>query len=162
MRSKSFALFLSLLFFLLVGCSKESGSPEITPQIELVQSSSLKSIESEGKEVPEEVEFPMVQEIYIYDPKGRRDPFVPLIIAEGERLPGEERKISVENLSLVGVIWGDGQRIAILSDQAGNGYVFKEGESIPGGRVISISDRSVVFELSQFGIVTKYEIAMEE
>ena len=48
------------------------------------------------------------------------------------------------------------------SDQAGNGYVFKAGDTFPGGKVVSVGENSIVFELSQFGIVTKYEIVMEE
>jgi len=59
-------------------------------------------------------------------------------------------------------MWGDGLRVAVLSDQAGNGYVFKPGDSLPGGKVVEVGEKSIVFELSQFGIVTKYEIVMEE
>ena len=85
-----------------------------------------------------------------------------MLVGEGEELPEGGRKISVENLTLVGILWGDLQRIAVLSDQAGNGYVFKAGDTFPGGKVVSVGENSIVFELSQFGIVTKYEIVMEE
>ena len=118
------------------------------------------SIAEQAESDPVEgVDFPVVQEIYVYEQEGRRDPFSPLL-KEGE--DSQEGQISVENLSLVGVIWGDTRRVAVLSDQAGNGYVFKVGDALPSGRVVSISDKSIVFELSQFGIVTKYEIVMEE
>ncbi len=162
MWSKSLLLFLSLSLLLLISCSKESSNTETAARIELVQALQLVTAESEEAELEEEMEFPIVQELYVYDPRDRRDPFLPLLVADGEKLPGGERKISVENLSLVGVIWGDTQRVAVLSDQAGNGYVFKAGDSLPGGKVVSVSERSIVFELSQFGIVTKYEIVMEE
>jgi len=153
-------LCVSLAFLLLIGCSKEGNDAEMTPQIELVQSQPAELMEEE--EEIEETEFPVVQEVYVYDAANRRDPFVPLLVPEGERRPGEEMKVSVENLSLVGVLWDDASKIAILMDQAGNGYVFKEGDSLPGGKVVSVTETSIVFELSQFGIVTKYEISMEE
>lgn len=162
MRSKFLSLFLFLFLPILIGCSKQSDNSETTPQLELVQTSLPEAIEYAEAEIDEETEFPIAQEIYVYEPRGRRDPFLPLLVAEGDRQPGEERKISVENLSLVGIMWGYARRIAILSDQAGNGYVFKEGDSLPGGKVVSVGDRSIIFQLSQFGIVTKYEIVMEE
>lgn len=162
MWNKFLPFFLALSLLVLIRCSKESSNTEGAPQIEVVQTSEVTAAESEEVELEEETEFPIVQEVYVYDPRGRRDPFLPLLVAEGEQAPGEERKISVENLSLVGVMWGDALKVAILSDQAGNGYVFKAGDSLPGGKVVRVGEKSIVFELSQFGIVTNYEIVMEE
>nr|KXH70499.1 MAG: hypothetical protein AM324_09995 [Candidatus Thorarchaeota archaeon SMTZ1-83] len=160
MWNKLLPVFLSLSLLVFVNCSKESNDAE-TSQTELAQTSEA-TTESVEDELEEEMEFPIVQEVYVYDARGRRDPFLPLLVPEGEQAPGEERKIRVENLSLVGVMWGDGLRVAVLSDQAGNGYVFKPGDSLPGGKVVEVGEKSIVFELSQFGIVTKYEIVMEE
>ncbi len=155
--------FLFLFLLLLTACSKESSNQTAAAfQFELVQASEVVAVESGEGESEEEIDFPIVREIYVYDPGDRRDPFLPLLVPDGEETADGERKISVENLTLVGVIWGDGGRVAVLSDQAGYGYVFKEGDSLPRGRVVSISENSVVFELSQFGIVTKYEIVMQE
>lgn len=167
MWNRFLPLFLSLFLLLSLNCSEEASTTGEAPSIELVQASGVVALESKEEEKKEEelaedMEFPIVQEVYVYDAGDRRDPFLPLLVGEGEELPEGGRKINVENLTLVGILWGDLQKIAVLSDQAGNGYVFKAGDTLPGGKVVSVGENSIVFELSQFGIVTKYEIVMEE
>jgi len=108
-----------------------------------------------------EVDLPFAIETYSYRIKGRRDPFISLVKKEEEGI-SEKRKVNVENLMLLGVMWGPSGKVAILNDQAGLGHVLRVNDRVAGGKVVSITRNSIVFELRQFGIVTKYEIKIGE
>ena len=57
--------------------------------------------------------FPVEQ--WQYNLKGRRDPFVPLIGTELSRT-GKASHLSVENISLIGILWGDRGYYALVKD----------------------------------------------
>lgn len=108
-----------------------------------------------------EVKLPFAIETYSYEIKGRRDPFIPLVKEEEEGI-SVERKLNVENLTLLGVLWGPSGKVAVLKDQTGLGHVLRVNDRVAGGKVVSITQNSIVFELKQYGIVTKYEIKKGE
>ena len=66
--------------------------------------------------------FPI--ESWNYESKGRRDPFVPLLgieLAGGGKLS----HLSVENLTLIGILWGDRGYFGLVKDGLNNGYILK-------------------------------------
>ncbi len=80
-----------------------------------------------------------------YDPKGRRDPLVPLLSADGERIhpPGEEgMEISVEPrnpVTLQGIVFDlSGESYAVV-----NGQIVREQEEISGVKVLKIEPTRV-------------------
>ena len=96
-----------------------------------------------------------------YETKGRRDPFVPLIGMEfGEG--GKASHLSVENLTLIGIMWGDKGYFGLVKDGLGNGYILKKNDNVAGGKVVEINSRGITFEIMHAGVVTKYELRLQE
>ncbi|MBI3312505.1 MAG: hypothetical protein HYZ88_03155 [Candidatus Omnitrophica bacterium] len=80
----------------------------------------------------------------VYNAKGKRDPFVPLLTAEGQRIhpPGldEETTVGVSGLILQGIVFDpQGDSTAVI-----NGKIVREQEEIIGMRVIRIQPSAVV------------------
>lgn len=89
---------------------------------------------------------------YTYDPKGRRDPFMPLIIKEQQQkskanLPPLER-YDISEFKLSGIVWGGFGYNAILEGPDGKGYFIRQGSIIGPNRgvVKSITKTGVVVE----------------
>ena len=103
--------------------------------------------------------FPV--EKWEYKQAGRRDPFVPLL---GLSLSGGGKSghLSVENLTLVGVLWGDRGYYALVKDGQNKGYILKKGDKVASGRVTEISRRAIHFEIVHAGVKTKYELPLQE
>jgi hypothetical protein len=108
---------------------------------------------------PADTLFPV--EKWQYNVKGRRDPFVPLIgtdLSPG----GKASHLSVENLTLIGILWGERGYYALVKDGVNQGYILKRGDRVVGGKVSEIVRDGVIFELTQAGVVTKYELKLQE
>lgn len=103
--------------------------------------------------------FPV--EKWQYNIKGRRDPFVPLVGTDLSR-GGKASHLSVENLTLIGVLWGDRGYYALVKDGVNQGYILKKGDIVVGGRVADINREGVTFDMTQAGVVTKYELRLQE
>jgi Tfp pilus assembly protein PilP len=89
-----------------------------------------------------------------YDPRGKIDPFRPLIRKE---LPVQKKsptamsplqRYNIEQLKLIGIMTGDKKRVAIVSDPRGKSYVISQGTMIGqnNGRVAGILNDQVIVE----------------
>lgn len=94
-------------------------------------------------------------EYFHYASEGRRDPFETLF---------RGRELNVENVSLVGVIWGPKGRFALLKEPGakGGGYVVGVGDRIADGRVIDITSKSASFLITKFGVTSRVTLYLEE
>jgi hypothetical protein len=86
----------------------------------------------------------LAQEESLYDPAGKRDPFIPLVTPDGrfQRLEAEEESKKKETeLKLNGIIYDKyGISYAIVNDN-----VVKTGDSIQDYRVLKIEEKKVTF-----------------
>lgn len=88
----------------------------------------------------------------MYDPAGKRDPFVPFIKVMVKELRGDFsmlpplQRYDLGELKFVGVIWGDGLRKALVEDAEGKGYTVGVGMKIGsgGGVVTRITEEEIV------------------
>ncbi|MBD3333930.1 MAG: hypothetical protein GF355_00255 [Candidatus Eisenbacteria bacterium] len=94
--------------------------------------------------------FPGLQP-YIYESFGRRDPFSPLL-AVGEDDGSASSLPDPRRLSLMGVLWGDDDRFALLEDPNGRSFVLREGDPVWHGHVTHIEPRRVVIRYNHFGM----------
>jgi len=79
-----------------------------------------------------------------------RDPFVPQ--TPTKEVPfGSEIYPNVEAISLVGIIQDGATRKALLEDTQGFGYLLGVGDSVENGYVKSVGERSVTFQVEEFG-----------
>lgn len=92
--------------------------------------------------------FGAVAATYSYDKKGKRDPFQPYRAANRlhEDVQGPLMAYELEQLSVVAVVWDNGNPRALVADPRGETHVVKEGTPIGknDGRVIHIGDNIVL------------------
>lgn len=86
-----------------------------------------------------------------YDPKGKRDPFRSFVFEQLKRefdtaARGPLEQFDVSQLTLLGVIWNEGNSRALIEDPSGMTYIVAEGAKIGKneGHVIQIGDNLVV------------------
>ncbi len=84
--------------------------------------------------------FCSAQEQFVYDSKGKRDPFIPLVTPDG-RLLNLDTEQAKGALNLEGIIYDEkGVSYAIV-----NGAVVKIGDTVDGNQVLRIEDKKVIF-----------------
>ena len=80
------------------------------------------------------------QNVFKYDPKNKRDPFIPLVDKEGNLLPEFRPVTATVELNLEGIVWSDkGESYAIIS-----GVVLRVGEMIGDYTVKKIEHSKVI------------------
>lgn len=91
---------------------------------------------------------------FIYDSKGKRDPFVPLIIREFRSYANLENIETVEDLMLEGVLWDpEGGSIAVL-----NGVILKEGDLVNNVHILKIAPTKVFLKIDNH----EYEVNLQK
>ncbi|GAB4244487.1 MAG: hypothetical protein OHK0028_22760 [Deltaproteobacteria bacterium] len=89
----------------------------------------------------------------LYDPRGKRDPFLPFVKAETRARTAREaaalpplQRYDVGELKFVGVIWTKKGARGLVEDAEGKGYSVTVGTRIgrSGGVVTRITDREIV------------------
>ena len=102
--------------------------------------------------------FPI--ERWNYEAGGRRDPFVPLVgyaLSEG----GKASHLTVENMNLIGILWGDKGYYALIKDGQNNGYILRKGDKVASGEVVEVNNQAIVFDIMHAGVVTKFELRLQ-
>jgi hypothetical protein len=94
--------------------------------------------------------FGMVDQDYVYDPTGKRDPFRNFRWERPDRLREREvtgplEQFDLSQLSLVAVVWKTGNARALIQDPSGSSYIVAEGARIGKneGFVTAIDDNLV-------------------
>jgi hypothetical protein len=97
----------------------------------------------------------LAQEQFVYDPQGRRDPFIPLVTPDGRLLNLDTQQVK-DSLNLEGVIYDEqGVSYAIV-----NGMVVKIGDMVDDYQVLKIERNKIIFikEGNPFSIELKEEV----
>jgi type IV pilus assembly protein PilP len=94
--------------------------------------------------------FASLQQSYVYDPTGKRDPFRDFKWERPDRLRDHEvsgplERFDLSQLSLVAVVWKTGNARALIQDPSGESYIVAEGARLGKneGTVITIEDSVV-------------------
>lgn len=77
-----------------------------------------------------------------YEAQQRRDPFVPIVVAEGPK------GLTVATVKLSGVIEGRVGHMALIEAPDGIGYIVKVDDTLGDGRVTDIGRDSVTFTVA--------------
>ena len=95
------------------------------------------------------------QEEFLYDAKGKRDPFIPLVTPDG-RLLKLEHEGGVAGLSLEGIIYDkNGTSCAIV-----NSEIIRIGDKVGEYQVLKIEEKKVIF--IKEGQIVEVELKKEE
>jgi len=146
-KSISAISFATLLVLGSAGCSKEEApAPAVrTP----APKAEAKAVEPTAP-APEAAKEPPV--VTLYNPVGKRDPFVPFIKVVAKAVRGDLsslpplQRYDLGELKFVGVIWGAGLKKALVEDAEGKGYTVGVGTKIgsSGGVVTRITEDEIV------------------
>lgn len=91
---------------------------------------------------------------FIYDSKGKRDPFVPFFAEEVKTYESLENIQSAEDLILEGIIWDPKEgSIAVI-----NGVILKEGDTVSNIYISNISPTEVTLTVNNI----EHKLTLEE
>jgi len=140
----------------LAACGSEPAAPPATPPA-AVAPAKVAAAQPVAIVAPE-AEPAAAQAAFAYNAEDLRDPFQPFLKLE-EKKPQVRpqvfvpktplQRFAVEELRLVGIIWGDGGRSrALIEDPEGKGYVVGTGILVGdrGGRIVRIQREEAVVE----------------
>jgi hypothetical protein len=86
-----------------------------------------------------------------YSAVSPRDPFRALLVdGSGDPEPKTDLLI-VDGANLTGVVWAEGQSLATVKDKKSRSFFLRNGDPVYKGRVASITQTSITFEISGFG-----------
>jgi type IV pilus assembly protein PilP len=108
--------------------------------------------------------------VFSYNPKGRRDPFMPLIVREEKKAQKADRppleRYNITEFKLTGIVWGGFGYNAMFEGPDGKGYFVRAGTIIGqnGGVIKKITKDSIVIEekfKTSAGVMQRKEIIVE-
>ncbi len=86
-----------------------------------------------------------------YASLGRRDPFASMV--GGEFVDdGPEGLVNIEQVTLVGVMWGETDRFALVEDAGGYSYILRVGDRVRHGSVVELGEDRLVARVHFFGL----------
>ncbi len=143
---KLFAILISIIFVFPIfsGCKKEL--PAKKAKTEAV-AQKVEPAPQQPAQQPAEVE-----EIYVYDPKGRVDPFIPLIETpkkERKAISGTLESYDIADFKLIAIAEKGKQRYGLLLSPDNKSYTVREGTvlGLHKGTVKEImNDKLIIFE----------------
>jgi type IV pilus assembly protein PilP len=145
MRRITCCLIMFCLLLSFIGCKKEQ-SPIKKPMAGQVQPPTVTQEIKKNATVKE-----AEQEIYTYDPRGRRDPFLSLVMMlkqKPERKKGTTpfESYSIDEISLLAIAWDDQKYYALISLPDKKSYTITEGMKLGlyEGKVQKITKDMVV------------------
>ena len=94
-----------------------------------------------------------------YDPGDMKDPFAPLIGSSAVKLA--QGLPSLENMKLVGILQDIEMNRALLEDADGNGYMMKPNDKIRGGYLVSVTDNTAIFQVTEYGWTRTVALELE-
>ena len=88
---------------------------------------------------------------FYYSSLGKRDPFASLL--SGSFLDdGPDGIVDIDQVKLVGVMWGETDRFALVEDAAGYSYILREGDRVKYGSVTRLEDDRMIARITFFGM----------
>jgi hypothetical protein len=103
----------------------------------------------------------LTPEPYYYESLGRRDIFVSLISEEYEKENPNPRPVSGE-LHVVGILWAEKDRFALLETEDGRSLILREGGSLGDGEVVQILPDRVVIHVTEYGSSRTKSLPLEQ
>lgn len=97
---------------------------------------------------------------FFYQSYGKDDPFKVLVDGDFEQITAAD-VVDMNSAQLVGVMWGQEDRFALVEDGEGFGYILRVGDRVRNGRVVSIRKNSLTARVTLYGITNKVVLKLE-
>mgnify|MGYP001814805197 FL=1 len=98
---------------------------------------------------------------FFYQSYGKADPFAVLVAGDFEKDSANEL-VDMNSAHLVGVMWGQDDKFALVEDGEGFGYILRVGDRVRNGRVVSIRKDSLTARVTLYGITNKVVLKLEK
>ena len=98
---------------------------------------------------------------FFYQSFGKDDPFGALVSGDFEQT-GAADVVDMNSAHLVGVVWGQDDKFALVEDGEGFGYILRVGDRVRNGRVVSIRKNSLTARVTLYGITSKVVLKLEK
>ncbi len=98
---------------------------------------------------------------FFYQSYGKDDPFGVLVDGDYQQTVANEL-VDMNSANLVGVMWGQDDRFALVEDGEGFGYILRVGDRVRSGRVVSIRKNSLTARVTLYGITNKVVLKLEK
>jgi len=98
---------------------------------------------------------------FFYQSYGKADPFAVLVAGDFEKETASEL-VDINSATLVGVMWGQDDKFALVEDGEGFGYILRVGDRVRNGRVVSIHKDSLTARVTLYGITNKVVLKLEK
>ena len=130
------------------GCSKEPAPPQ-----QVVRKQAPKPEAKPPAAPAAETQAKKPEPAALYDPRGRRDPFVSFIRVEDRKKSSDDaallpplQRYELGELKFVGVLWTKKGAVGLVEDAQGKGYSVREGMRIgrSGGVVSRITEKEIL------------------
>lgn len=139
---------LFLIIFLLLpfgGCKKEQ------PVVKKPMAEKVTPAEVEKDTKKSEEAGKVAKEEYLYDSKGRRDPFLSLVVVSKQELERKKgvtpiESFGVEEINLIAIAWEKNKYYALIMLPDGKSYTITEGMTLglQGGKVQKVTKDMVI------------------
>jgi type IV pilus assembly protein PilP len=156
---RSGIIFLLGIILTLGGCGGEAPKPAKVPMPPPAKKATAPAPAPLPSSAESKVEPPAIEK-FTYDPKGKPDPFKPLIVERTEAAPKKPKEVmeaileagtplermDLAQLKLVAVIWNVPQPRGMVEDTTGKGYILSIGTPIGKnkGKVTQITSTGVL------------------
>ena len=97
---------------------------------------------------------------FFYQSYGKADPFAVLVSGNFEKTTASDL-VDINTAHLVGVMWGQDDKFALVEDGEGFGYILRVGDRVRHGRVVSIRKNSLTARVTLYGITNKVVLKLE-
>ena len=101
----------------------------------------------------------LTPEPYYYESLGRRDPFKSLVADKSEE---DEDRLSKDSITVVGILWGDNDKVALTVLADGTSMILREGDRVRNASVTSIRRDGIVLYIDNYGIGRTITIPLTE
>lgn len=140
-----------ILIFLLMSGFSACGDKGKSQQKPVAQKAETTAKAAPQGIIPEELK--VEKEVYTYEPKDRRDPFLPLVMEVKEKPQRKKgatpiETFDVEEIKLIAIAWDNKQYYAMITLPDNKSYTIRKGMSlgIYGGRIEDITKDSVIIK----------------
>jgi hypothetical protein len=103
----------------------------------------------------------MQRERYFYSSFARRDPFASLLSGDFAAASGSDL-LDVGEITLVGVVWGQDDKFAVVQDVRKHVHVLRVGDRVVNGKVIKVTKTSLTVQHYFFGETANVTIQMSQ
>jgi hypothetical protein len=98
---------------------------------------------------------------FFYQSNDREDPFKALVSGAYEASEGASELVDLASARLVGVMWGEEDRFALVEDGGGYGYILRVGDPVRNGTVVSIRTNAVTAQITLYGITNEVVLELD-